>query len=88
MNASETLALADAASYLRHAVALLNWARLRLDDGDFYCQALDDLYGDAVALLALWAGRPVPLPEPLEETFPERIAASAREWRRRNGRSY
>lgn len=70
---------------VKHARNTLLLATYVLDDAGYECPALNDCYADVAGLVAEWAGRPSRAqPRP----FPDWIAASAREWRRQNGRSY
>jgi hypothetical protein len=75
----------DAVGLVRFARNALHVAVIRLDDDGFECAALSDLYADAAGLITAWSGRHRPSDI---EPVTDHIAASAVEWRRRNGRTY
>lgn len=84
-NGSSTeIAVAGAVRHVRLAEANLRAAAFRFDDVDYFCEALNDLAYDVSALLAFWAGREVPC----ANSEAPHLAAAAREWRLRNGRTY
>lgn len=79
------LAVADAVSSLGGASKLLTRAVLRLDDGGLFCESLTDISAEASALVAVWAGRPVPHEA---DDVPAYVVAAAIEWRREKKRGY
>ncbi|CAH2400507.1 hypothetical protein [Mesorhizobium ventifaucium] len=60
-------------------------AQFRLDDHGYHCRLLDGLQDGAATLLAEWAGRDRPSSAP---AVPDFIAEAAREYRRRQKRTY
>lgn len=70
---------------VRCACYHLRDATFSLDDHGYSCEGLDGLLADGSALVAEWAGRKVPA---LQQAYPAWFIEAARDWRRRNGRSY